>query len=78
MSTQDKQQTTDALTGIPTTRTTGMKSTGSGMDRCSSVGAEQSVNDRLRHPQHFTECYMNMYPDDEGVYCTCLDWSPDI
>lgn len=28
--------------------------------------------------EHFTECYLRMYPDDPGVYCTCMDWSPEI
>lgn len=26
---------------------------------------------------HLTECYMRQFPQDEGVYCTCLDWSPE-
>lgn len=26
----------------------------------------------------FPECYRVKYPDDPEVYCTCMDWSPEI
>lgn len=33
---------------------------------------------RMARSRHLSDCYLLNYPNDEGVYCTCLDWSPEI
>lgn len=39
----------------------------------SRVSPKYVENDEV---SHLTECFLAMFPDDEGAYCTCKDWSP--
>lgn len=47
------------------------------MDQVEEVTSEEEPKQEQER-KHFSDCYLLNYPDDEGVYCTCLDWSPDI